>query len=155
MKLDIRVHIDWLRMRTWKYIFFRYFNYDEKFKICAYTEGKTACWGDSGGPFMCEQNDQFILYGAVGGGGRCGLYHYSGFFANVFNHMDFIKEIVEYSVSERKISRFDDWKYLRKVFWWDQNTNLRIFFSPILYTNISSEAKNGMKELIYWKMYIW
>ena len=70
--------------------------YDEKFKICAYTEGKTACWGDSGGPFMCEQNDQFILYGAVGGGGDCGLQHFSGYFANVFNHMDFVKKIVGY-----------------------------------------------------------
>ena len=65
---------------------------------------------------MCEQDDQFILYGAVEGGGACGIQHFSGYFANVFNHMDFIKETVGYTVSESMISRFDDSKYLKKVF---------------------------------------
>ena len=57
---------------------------------------------------MCEQDDQFILYGAVEGGGACGIQHFSGYFANVFNHMDFIKETVGYTVSEIMISRFND-----------------------------------------------
>ena len=62
------------------------------------TKAKDACSGDSGGPFMCEQNGKFVLHGVVSRGISCAWTKFPGVYANVFNNMDFVNSVTNVSL---------------------------------------------------------
>ena len=64
----------------------------------SHTIDKGFCTGDSGGPLMCEQNDEFVLHGVVSRTSvvACAK-NYPDVYANVFNHMDLVNSAIDVS----------------------------------------------------------
>ena len=78
--------------------------YNKTFELCAFAKGRAHCNGDSGGPFMCEQNGQFVLHGVVSRSIKpCAVGNYPTVYANVLSQMDFIKESTGQLISEHII----------------------------------------------------
>ena len=75
--------------------------YNKTFELCAWAKGRAHCSGDSGGPFMCEQNGQFVLHGVVSRSVKpCAVGNYPTVYAKVLSQMDFIKESIGQFISE-------------------------------------------------------
>ncbi|XP_046361208.1 uncharacterized protein LOC124138544 [Haliotis rufescens] len=64
--------------------------------FCAATEtgGQDACYGDSGGPFICEKDDQWYQVGIVSLGYICGDLQYPGVYTKVAHYRDWIDDII-------------------------------------------------------------
>ena len=78
--------------------------YNKTFELCAFAKGRAHCSGDSGGPFMCEQNGQFVLHGVVSRSVKpCAVGNYPTVYAKVLSQMDFIKESIGQLISEHII----------------------------------------------------
>ena len=84
--------------------------YNKTFELCAFAKGRAHCSGDSGGPFMCEQNGKFVLHGIVSWSykpgprpGKCAVGKYPTVYAKVLSQMDFIKESTGQLISEHII----------------------------------------------------
>lgn len=67
--------------------------------FCAGAEGIDSCRQDSGGPFvspmLAEGKEPFYLTGIVSWGAPCHLRHYKGYYTNVKNYVDWIKNTIE------------------------------------------------------------
>lgn len=67
--------------------------------FCAGSEGIDSCRQDSGGPFvspmLAEGREPFYLAGIVSWGAPCHLRHYKGYYTNVKNYVDWIKNTIE------------------------------------------------------------
>ena len=64
--------------------------------FCAISKVGSGCHGDSGGPLICEENDQVVLYGAVSTGedhSRCGS-NFDNIYANIYNNVELIKTVL-------------------------------------------------------------
>ena len=57
--------------------------------------GRDTCLGDSGGPLICSVDGKAVLTGVTSWGLQCGLTGAPGLYANVFNQVGWIKEIIE------------------------------------------------------------
>ena len=81
--------------------------YNKTFELCAWAKGRAPCKGDSGGPFMCEQNGKLVLHGVVSRsykpGGQCAVGMYPTVYAKVLSQMDFIKESTGQLISDHII----------------------------------------------------
>ena len=66
-----------------------YKDYDDLF--CAYAQDQLAGHGDSGGPFICEENGFAVLHGVLRGAWHSSDHHVAAFNTYVFKHMEFIK----------------------------------------------------------------
>ena len=64
----------------------------------SHTIDKGVCKGDSGGPLMCEQNNEFVLHGVVAAASAdgCGI-NIPDIYANVFNNMDLVNSVIDVS----------------------------------------------------------
>ncbi|XP_067672697.1 uncharacterized protein [Haliotis asinina] len=64
--------------------------------FCAATEtgGQDACYGDSGGPFICEKDDQWYQVGIVSLGYICGDLQYPGVYTKVAHYKDWIEDTI-------------------------------------------------------------
>lgn len=67
--------------------------------FCAGAQGMDSCRQDSGGPFvspmLAEGQAPFYLTGIVSWGAPCHLRHYKGYYTNVKNYVDWIKNTIE------------------------------------------------------------
>ena len=64
--------------------------------FCAISRVGSGCWGDSGGPMICEENDQVVLYGAVSTGedyNGCGS-NFDNIYANIYQHIELIETVL-------------------------------------------------------------
>ena len=66
-----------------------YKDYDDLF--CAYAQDQLAGPGDSGGPFICEENGFAMLHGLLSGRWKYIDHHLAAKNTFVFKHMEFIK----------------------------------------------------------------
>lgn len=62
--------------------------------ICAGSEGKDSCYGDSGGPLLVEKNGRYVIAGIVSWGIDCGAYGYPGVYARVTSQLQWIRESI-------------------------------------------------------------
>ena len=62
----------------------------------SHTIDKGFCNGDSGGPLMCKQNDEFVLHGVASRKSTCGcaFKNFPDIHANVFNNMDHVNSVI-------------------------------------------------------------
>ncbi|KAM5140450.1 urokinase-type plasminogen activator [Mantella aurantiaca] len=60
-----------------------------------------ACKGDSGGPFICQQNDQMVLYGVISWGDGCAKENKPGVYTRMTNYLGWIEENMAESASIR------------------------------------------------------
>lgn len=67
--------------------------------FCAGAEGTDSCRHDSGGPFvspmLAEGREPFYLTGIVSWGEGCRMRQYKGYYTNVKNYVDWIRETIE------------------------------------------------------------
>ena len=64
--------------------------------FCAISRIGSGCHGDSGGPMICEENDQVVLYGVVHGGEddfRCRS-NFDNIYANIYKHIELIETVL-------------------------------------------------------------
>ena len=64
--------------------------------LCAGSVGEddvvTACMGDSGGPFVCKEDNRWVMQGVVSWGSyRCEATHMYSVFTRVSMYVDWIK----------------------------------------------------------------
>ena len=59
--------------------------------FCAYSQDQFAGPGDSGGPFICEENGFAVLHGVLGGAWHSSYHHSAAWNNYVFKHLEFIK----------------------------------------------------------------
>ncbi|KAL1117167.1 hypothetical protein AAG570_004494, partial [Ranatra chinensis] len=63
-------------------------------QICAGTDHKDACLGDSGGPLMLTEQVNFFLVGIVSFGYKCGEPNFPGVYTRVTEYIDWITRTV-------------------------------------------------------------
>ncbi|XP_037684868.1 serine protease 44-like [Choloepus didactylus] len=64
--------------------------------ICGYHEkGKNPCWGDSGGPMVCEFNKTWIQVGIVSWSIGCGYKRYPGVYTEVAEYRDWVNGVLK------------------------------------------------------------
>jgi secreted trypsin-like serine protease len=60
--------------------------------VCGGGGGTDSCMGDSGGPMMVRQGEQWYQIGIVSWGIHCGTYQYPGIYTRVTSYLDWIKQ---------------------------------------------------------------
>ena len=58
-------------------------------EFCAGADGVSSCHGDSGGPLICVNGNEPVLYGITSWGNKCDA---PGFYVNVAHYMDWIDQ---------------------------------------------------------------
>ena len=66
---------------------------DNKNFFCALPRVGSGCHGDSGGPMICEENDQVVLYGVVHSGVDYALCrpNFDNIYANIYHHIELVE----------------------------------------------------------------
>ena len=54
--------------------------------------GKDTCYGDGGGPLVCNDNGKAVIAGVVSWGNGCGLAYHPGVYARVTSALSWIQE---------------------------------------------------------------
>ncbi|CAL4085503.1 unnamed protein product, partial [Meganyctiphanes norvegica] len=68
---------------------------NHQYFICTFTEGKDTCSGDSGGPLMVKQGNQWYQVGIVSHGPMdCGIHKSPGVYTRVPNYIAFITSYI-------------------------------------------------------------
>jgi len=62
--------------------------------ICAGSEGKDSCYGDSGGPLLVEKDGRYVIAGVTSWGYDCGAQGYPGVYARVTAQLGWIHETI-------------------------------------------------------------
>ena len=64
--------------------------------FCAISRIGSGCHGDSGGPMICEENGQVVLYGAVHDGEdhRECRRNFDNIYANIYQHIELIETVL-------------------------------------------------------------
>ena len=69
---------------------------DNENYFCAIPRVGSGCHGDSGGPMICEENDQVVLYGVVHGGvddDECRP-NFDNIYSNIYQHLELIETVM-------------------------------------------------------------
>ena len=84
--------------------------------ICAGGEGgKDSCKGDSGGPFVCNNNGKAIIAGVVSWGYDCALPGYPGVYSRTTHVLDWIKaQMVSYLTQSKHLQFQNKYSLYRK-----------------------------------------
>jgi len=89
--------------------------------------GKDACWGDSGGPFVINENYRWFLAGIISWGEACAWPGYYGYYTRVSNYYSFITSYVPLNQCSSDI---------------DQNGRLELKDVLMLIKHLSNENPN-------------